>query len=92
MDDFEEGHPGYDFLLDIDGREQYIEVKGSKKNTYHIKPQQFLLALKCYCQNDEAKYRLLLMNEYGVALDCDSVISSMCDERIELVPWAVRMA
>jgi hypothetical protein len=92
MDELEEGHPGYDFLLETDGEKQFIEVKGSKQNTYQLSRIQFHLALRCYAQQNESRFRLLLLDETGVIRDSDRVITMMSAEKLELIPQVLRIA
>jgi hypothetical protein len=92
MDGVHKGNPGFDFLLERNGTKQFIEVKGSVKNAYELTRAQHLLALQCYCNGTESLFRLILLNKTGVVLDCDNVISTMNEERLELIPQILRIA
>jgi hypothetical protein len=91
MDELKENHPAYDFLLETGGERQYIEVKGSLCNDYGLSRLQYHLALKCYYEQKESQYRLLLLDGGGVKMDCDNVISLMSEGKLELTPQQLRI-
>jgi hypothetical protein len=92
MDMIIEKNPGYDVHIKWnDGREEFIEIKGSYRGKYALSPLQFGLAKQIHAQQNNQVYRVIFFNASQVVYDSVNYVDDLFNDVLEWYPGAVSL-